>query len=281
MLDTLRNWRQLRHNPIYLRESGHWGEPNPYYRQISRYMPFVVLAIVVLGFCCGANSLSAFFGIGELSSVLAVATCIPGAITQAISWAALVLVPALTAPMVIEEKRLGTWEVLRMTPYSTSEIILSKLLGGLARLKIWKPLLLLNAVQLLIGVVVIYTVATRNTIFSTDFVMTVANPLLVLRPWIEIAWIACTGLVFSTIMESGRAALVATYAVVVGFKFLNGWLLWVILALVLEGLFSSALIAGIVSMGPLVGLSLILVITGFVLGRRAHLLEQSDRLSVA
>ena len=42
-------FRSLNENPIYLREKGGWGNPNPFYEMLRRYSPFVVMAAIVLG----------------------------------------------------------------------------------------------------------------------------------------------------------------------------------------------------------------------------------------
>ncbi|MDJ0753493.1 MAG: hypothetical protein QNJ45_08255 [Ardenticatenaceae bacterium] len=275
MLKTLRSWHRIRNNPIYRRENGYWGEPNHYYREINRYMPFVVLGVMVIGFCCGANTLSTMFGLSTNESALTLAACLPNFVVQMISWAAIVLVPALTAPMVVEEVRLGTWEMLRLTPFSTEEILISKLLGGLLRLKIWRILLLLNAFQLLAAVAALLIAATIDTL-GIDLLVTLVNPVLILRPWVEIIWVALTGLVLSTWMATGRAALVATYGITIGVKLLNGWLLWAIVASISELAFSNTtLFSLILTLGPFLGYVVLLIGTYWVLIRRARYLDEN------
>lgn len=248
------------------------------YRQVNRYLPFIVLGVMVIGFCCGVNSLSALFGVNDSNAVLGVAACLPNLVMQVISWAAVVLVPALTAPMVAEEVRHGTWEMLRLTPYTTGEIVVSKLLGGLARLKIWVPLLVLNGVQLLAGAgVVMFSLISAD--LPTEVLFTLANPLVIIRPWIEIAWIALTGLVFSMYMSTGRGALVATYAVAVGVKVVNGWLLWAIMAFFAEMALNNPTILSIVfSIGPSLGYFFILAVTALILSRRARYFDEMEML---
>lgn len=48
--------RTLPENPIYLREKGTWGRPNPFYNKLSRYLPLVIIGAIVFAICAGTGT---------------------------------------------------------------------------------------------------------------------------------------------------------------------------------------------------------------------------------
>jgi hypothetical protein len=55
-------WRNLRRNPVYLREKGEWGRPNPFYDKVNRLSPLLVLAALVIGSCTLYTNPALFLG---------------------------------------------------------------------------------------------------------------------------------------------------------------------------------------------------------------------------
>ncbi|MEM8858958.1 MAG: hypothetical protein AAGD96_11595 [Chloroflexota bacterium] len=207
--------KNIQSNPIYLREQGRWGEPNPYYAALMRYLPLIIIAVLALGIFCGYGQLiSPLLGIGEAASVIVLLVCIPNILVQILTWVGLIIAPALTAPAVVEEVNRGSWEILRLTPMPILDIIWAKLLGGLSRLRIWWALIILSVVYGL-GT----GIGTSLLIYETTDQIAVGWGLLtaivaVSRPLLEIGFAGLTGLTVSLWTASARAALIATYALV-------------------------------------------------------------------
>jgi hypothetical protein len=216
--------RDLPQNPIYLRERGSWGNPNPFFDNLKRFSPFVILGTISLGLCAGYNpSLMAGFGNDDVLALVWCLVCLPGIMLSMITIFASLMVPALTAPAISMEQDKGTWDVLRMTPYSTHTILLAKLFGALSRLRIWPVLLVLTLLQgLMMGCLM--TLAGGET--------AVIGWLLGLstftRPWLEILFAAFTGMYFSTLVRSATVALASAYTAVILFRLLNSSGLWVL-----------------------------------------------------
>lgn len=224
----IRFWRELKQNPIYLRETGRWGEPNPFFATLNRYSPFIILGTLLLTICsCGSNFSA--FGAGDNSQLAAfwILICLPNLMLQALTWAGIILTPALTAPAVAEEMKRGTWEILRLTPIPTWQILVAKMLGSLARLKIWWPLLIASILQAMGAALGLLTAIStfEEGLSATLWALTLAITLLI-RPWAEIGFAAVVGITISTWAHSARTALAGSYTAVVAMKLINTSLLW-------------------------------------------------------
>lgn len=206
-------WRELRQNPIYLRESGQWGEPNATFAWLKRYSPFLVIAVFVLTACCGLSNNSFFLGLDSDLAVFWVLVCLPNVVMQGLLWAAVLLVPALTAPSISEERKRGTWDMLRLTPQPMWHILLAKLFGGLARLKIWWPMLAVSLFQIggsAVGILLAQDFLASN--LASLFGVIAMSVAMAARPWLEVICIALLGVNASAVTYSARSGLVATYA---------------------------------------------------------------------
>ena len=111
--------------------------------------------------------------------------------------------------------------MLRATPIPDRDILLSKLFGGLARLRIWKLLFALSILQafLIVGI----------SLFAPESAIRPAISLAiatVLRPWLEIGFAAFTGMFISTWVRSATIALAASYIAVVLVRLFNSTALW-------------------------------------------------------
>lgn len=147
------------------------------------------------------------------------------------------MAPALTAPSVSQELDLGAWDLLRMTPQPTFQILLAKMMGGLARLRIWNVLLGLSLLESAIWFLGIWF---SDAPFSLAVLLALTT---VVRPFLEILFAGLLGTYFSTWMRSARAALTATYGSLVLFRLLNNLFLWGWLAAIL-GVSSEVLAFG-------------------------------------
>ncbi|WP_420629605.1 ABC transporter permease [Candidatus Leptofilum sp.] len=215
-------FRSLNENPVYLREKGGWGNPNPYYEKLRRYSPFVVMGAIVLGLCAGTNP--ALLGAtedDELFNFICL-VCLPGGMLSMLTIYGSFMAPALTAPTISMEVNRGTWDILRLTPHATSSILLAKLFGGLARLNIWKVMLVLSFFQALMLLLVITVVPSEATAVSSLLIGLGAW----LRPWVEVLFAAFIGMYLSTWARSSTFALAASYVSVVLMKLFNSSLIW-------------------------------------------------------
>ncbi len=204
--------------------------------------------------------------------------CLPNLLAQILTWAGIFLAPALTAPAIVEERKRGSWEILRLTPYSTTHVLLAKLMGGLSRLKIWLPLLLVNGLQLIIGA---YALISLTAIGSpgTAVVTLVILLLFMIRPWAEIGLAALVGLIFSSFSRSARGALVGSYAAIAVFKFFSNSLLWGQLAFTaLTNPEFDEIAFGLFAIGPLLIYLGLIFAALIVLRARAISLERGEEL---
>lgn len=220
-------WQALRANPVYLRERGVWGNPNPFYAHLTRYSPFVVIGAILFGVCAGGTNPTLFAG-GD--SALMAATCflcLPGFVLTAVALYGQFMAPALTAPSISLERAGGTWDILRLTPLSMRLILFSKLFGGLSRLRIWPILFALSVLQG--GIMFCSITLLGQELAWWGGLMGLAT---MLRPWLELFFAAFIGMYFSTIASSGMIALVGSYAVLALVKLFNSSGLWAV-ALVL------------------------------------------------
>ncbi|MEM9775920.1 MAG: hypothetical protein AAF902_15190, partial [Chloroflexota bacterium] len=198
--------RSIQSHPIYQREQGRWGEPNPYYATLMRYLPLVIIVVLALGVFCGYGQFfSTLFGVGEAAGVIILLVCIPNILIQILTWVGIIIAPALTAPAVVEEVNRGSWEILRLTPLPTLHIIWAKLLGGMSRLRIWWALII-PSVNSGIGT----GIGTSALMYETTGRIAVGWGLLtmiaaVLRPLLEIGFAGLAGLTISLWTASARA----------------------------------------------------------------------------
>jgi ABC-type transport system involved in multi-copper enzyme maturation permease subunit len=213
--------RSLKENPIYLREKGEWGNPNPFYEKLRRYSPFVVMGAIVFGLCAGFNP--AFYGsaIDNDLFVFVALLCLPGALLSMLTMYGSFMAPALTAPAISMEVDRGTWDILRLTPHSSATILLAKLFGALNRLRIWKVMLVLSAFQ---GFILLCALTAFTGQFGLALLLIGLGT--VLRPWVEVLFAAFMGMFISTLVRSSRYALAGSYICVVLMRLFNGSLLW-------------------------------------------------------
>lgn len=205
-------WTKIKQNPVYQRERGRWGEPNRFFATLNRYSPFLIIGIFVFTVCCGFNS--SLIGLDSNLTTFWAILCLPNLAMQGLMWAVVLLVPALTAPSISEEMKQGTWDILRLTPQPMSDILLAKVFGGLARLKIWWPMLIVSLFQMAGAVLGIVTVQAFESTGENLFVVILLAVAVVTRPWLEVLCVALIGINFSAVAGSARTALVGSYAVI-------------------------------------------------------------------
>ena len=210
-------WTRIKRNPVYQRERGRWGEPNPFFARLNRYSPFIIIGIFIFTVCCGWNS--AFTGLDPSYAVMWAVLCLPNLAMQGLSWAVVILVPALTAPSISEEMRRGTWDILRLTPQPLYDILLAKVFGSLGRLKIWWPMLIVSIIQAAGAVVGVLGSQLVERSGSGLVMVSLLALSLVVRPWLETICVALIGITASTVAASARAALVGSYAAVLLIRF--------------------------------------------------------------
>lgn len=218
-------WQWLRHlhqNPVYLREKGSWGNPNPFYEKLSRYSPFVVIGAIVLGVCAGSSNPALLSGNDDLF-ILWCLLCLPGALLSTLTIFGLFMAPALTAPSISLEMNRGTWDILRLTPQPTGQILLAKLFGALARLRFWPVLFVLSLFQ---GAFMACVAALGDQELGLMGLM--LGVTLATRPWLEILFAAFTGMYLSTRVRSATTALVFSYSAIVVVRVLNSSGVWLI-----------------------------------------------------
>jgi hypothetical protein len=202
-------WRNLRRNPVYLREKGHWGRPNPFYDSVNRFSPIFVLVGLVFGGCTLYTNpalLTGTSGFGPLFCLF----CLPGIVVSALTLFGSFMAPAATAPTLSLEISQGTWDILRLTPQSTHSILLAKLFGGLARLPIWTLLGALTMIQTCLFMLGLLAVTSAGD--GLDFILVILTCLFFLgRPWIEILFAGFLGMYASTWIPTPTLALATSY----------------------------------------------------------------------
>jgi hypothetical protein len=231
-------WRNLAGNPVYLREKGQWGRPNPFYDKVNRFSPFFLLAALVLGSCTAYSNPSLFLGNSGLGAFYCL-MCLPGLLVNTLTLFGSFLAPALTAPSISSELNQGTWDILRLTPQSTLSILLAKLFGGLSRLPIWTILFVLTLIQSAIFSCSLLVASGSQA--DSWLPILLAGLSLLIRPWLEVLFAAFLGMYLSTWVRSAALALAWSYAGLVLFKLVNNSALWTALALAATG--SEAVIA--------------------------------------
>lgn len=236
-------WCALDQNPIYRRERGDWGRPNPYYNYLARFSPFIVLGTLLAGACTAwLNPL--FLSQVNEAFLVSCLLCLPGILLNVLTWYGVIMAPALTAPTISLEINAGTWDVIRTTPHTDLSIVLAKFLGAMSRLRIWPTL---TALSLLQGVILfISTLIVTNNVDAPPLRL-VASLLIgassALRPWLEVMFAGILGMYLSTQIPSTSLALAASYGGLLFVRLFNNSLLWGALSGVLtdQGSFSYAL----------------------------------------
>jgi hypothetical protein len=264
-----RQWRELKNHPVYQRERGGWGKPNRFYDSLSRYSPFVVMGAILFGVCAGSSNPALLAGNDALIAFWCL-LCLPGMVLNGVTLFGMLMAPALTAPTISMELDRGTWDILRATPLSTRSIIMAKLFGALARLRIWPILFALSLLQgLLLTCSILFTVGSAPG-ESAALGGVVVGVTSAIRPWLEILFAAFVGMIASTLVKSATTALAASYTAVILTKLFNSSLIWLGIASVFDLRESLVLVAS--GVGPTA--VYLLVIVGLWIG----LLRQADRL---
>jgi ABC-type transport system involved in multi-copper enzyme maturation permease subunit len=215
-------WRGLKENPVYLREKGVWGKPNPFYERLAVFIPFIIMGGLVLGLCVVPGNLLtlAFANENEIFFLIYCLLCLPAVLLQALTWFGVIMAPALTATTIGREIDQGNWDILRLTPQSVWSIVWAKLLGGLARLRVWPLIWALSLVQALaFGGAYLLAPAGYNWLWAAP--MGLAT---LLRPSLEIFLAGLMGITVSIWVRSAIMALVTTYGLLILFK-LTIWLI--------------------------------------------------------
>ncbi|MBK8933828.1 MAG: hypothetical protein IPM76_16235 [Chloroflexi bacterium] len=264
-MNAWRWWQALRANPVYLREKGTWGNPNPFYAQLMRYSPFMVIGAVLLGVCAGSTNTTLFSGNEDLFAA-ACFLCLPGFLLTAVSLYAQFLAPALTAPTISQERAQGTWDILRLTPLSMRLILAGKLFGSLSRLRIWPILFALSLLQGGILSLSVSAFGGERALWGWLLGLTT-----MLRPWAEVMFAALIGLYTSTVVESAMMALVGAYTAVILLKIFNNSGLW--LALLLLNNANETLSLVLPTVGPLLIYGLVITAVWFGLSHQAKKLS--------
>jgi hypothetical protein len=264
-----RQWRELKNHPVYQRERGGWGKPNRFYDSLSRYSPFVVMGAILLGVCAGSSNPALLSGDDALM-VFWCLLCLPGMALNGVTLFGMFMAPALTAPTISMELDRGTWDILRATPLSTREIVLAKLLGALARLRIWPILFALSLLQgLLLSCSFFFALGT-DAGNSAALSGVIVGMTTAVRPWLEILFAAFVGMMTSTLIHSATTALAASYTAVVLTKLFNSSLIWMGVAALIGG--------GEVVSFALSGLGPTAVYVVAIVGLWVGLMRQADRL---
>ncbi len=255
--------RALRQNPVYLREKGSWGNPNPFYTKLRRYSPFFVIGAILLGFCSASSNLGLYSGASGNDElfIFYCLLCLPGMALSMLTIFGTFMAPALTAPSIGLEMDQGSWDLLRLTPQSTRSILLAKLFGGLARLKIWPVLFVLSLFQglLITGISFLSGAFSESAIGQWGILLGITT---VVRPWLEIFFAAVLGMFVSTWVRSSTMALVGSYSGIVFVKLFNNSVSWAAVGGVVGSSENGLFIGG--TAGPPFGY--VLLIVGLLVG---------------
>ncbi len=166
-----------------------------------------------------------------------------------------------------QEIEAGTWEVLRTTPMPTSEILLAKMFGGLARLRIWKLISALSIYQGGVTTLVMLMAGFGKIGVFVGFLETI-------RPFSEILFSALASMYISTYSRSPVMALIGSYATVILFRLVNNNTLWNIF--ILDGILQLSLSAktrAITYVAPSIAYLIAIIFLWFGLIRRAYQIE--------
>ena len=250
---------------MYLRERGHWGNPNPFYAHLTRYSPFMIMGAVLLGLCAGSVNPTLFSGNDGLTAA-ACFLCLPGFLLTAVSLYGQFMAPALTAPTISLERAQGTWDILRLTPLPMSVILWAKLSGALSRLRIWPALFALSLLQGGILALSVSLFGGERAVWG--WLLGLAT---MVRPWLEVTFAAIVGLYMSTVVESAMMALVAAYAAIVLVKLFNNSAIWLVVLFYTEA--SETAVMALPTLGPMTLYGLMVTAVGF------GLLQQAKKLN--
>lgn len=269
--------RTLRQNPIYLREKGSWGTPNPLYTKLSRYSPFFVIGAIIFGLCSALSNFGLFTGYlgNDRLPAFYWLLGLPIILLPMLTLFGTFMAPALTAPSISLEIDRGSWDLLRLTPQSTRSILLAKLFGSLARLRIWPLLSVLSVFQglLIIGFSFFGGAASNSDLGQWGIVLGVAMSV---RPWIQIFFAAVLGMFISTWVRSSTMALVGSYSGIVIVRLFNNLGTWAAVGTVvgtaLGSVENGAIIGGLV--GPLFGYAVLIIGLLFGISWRANRVVQ-------
>lgn len=258
-------WRDLTQNPVYLREKGRWGTPNPFYEKLRRFSPLVVIGVIVLGACSGWSNPSLFAGNGDLV-LLWCLVCVPGMLLSTLTLFGAFMAPALTAPLISLEISQGTWDVLRTTPIPLNTILLAKLFGALSRLRLFWWLLF--TVSLFYGLLTACSLSlTAEPYALWGWALGLAT---VIRPWVEVVCAALLGMYLSTWIRSATIALASSYGSLVALKLVNNMGVWILVTTQMN-LAEQSVWSG--TLGPTAVYTLLLLFLFIALRRRARTLE--------
>jgi len=224
------HWRQLATNPIYLREKGVWGNPHPFYDRLALLVPLILLPGLLLGLCGAPAGLLPLTVISELFIGVYCLLCLPAVLLQALTWLGVFMAPALTATSLGREIDQGNWDILRLTPQPVRLIVAAKLLGALARLRLWPLLWLLSLLQALaLGAGFLLA----GSLYNWFWVIPVTLSSL-LRPSLEIFWAGLLGMTVSLWVRSAIMALATTYGLIILFRTAVWLMSWLLLSLTVE-----------------------------------------------
>jgi hypothetical protein len=209
--------RGLKENPVYLREKGAWGKPNPFYERAAVFVPFIIVGGLVLGLCAAPTNMFAlaFTSENDLFFLIYCLLCLPATLLQTLTWFGLIMAPALTATSIGREIDQGNWDILRLTPQSVWSIVWAKLLGGLVRLRVWPLIWLLSLIQAV-------AFGGAYLLTSSSYGWLWAGPIglsALLRPSLEIFLAGILGITVSIWVRSAVLSLVTTYGLLLLFKF--------------------------------------------------------------
>lgn len=267
-MSLLAEWRALRQHPVYLREKGAWGRGNPYYATFSRYSPLLMIGAMLLGVCGAGTNLAVWSGGSELFLAWCL-LCLPGMAMSALVLFGSLMAPALAATSISHERVTGTWDILRVVPLSQRRLVLAKLLGGLARLRLlWVALFGLSLFQGLVMVCSIMITSPQAAGWGWLLGLSTA-----VRPWLEVLFAALAGMWNGIWIRSAVLALVASLTAVFLFKLLNSSLLWM---LVVRQFAAGLPMVAYSAALPTASYALAVLLVGAVLLARADRIEIGD-----
>lgn len=267
-------WRELEQNPIYRRERGEWGKPNPYYDHLARFSPFIVLGTLLVGACTAWLNPLFMSQVNEVF-VVSCLLCLPGILLNVLTWYGVIMAPALTAPSISLEVNAGTWDTIRATPHTDLSIVLAKFLGAMSRLRIWPTLM---AVSLLQGAI-LFIAALIATNSATQPGLRAGVSLLVgisgaLRPWVEVMFAGILGMLLSTYIRSTSLALAASYGGLLFAHLFNNSLLWGMMTGVFTNQSSFSYVLALVA-PPLVYLTINVGLSAALMHRAGRLADET------
>jgi hypothetical protein len=153
-----------------------------------------------------------------------------------------------------------------VTPVSNRQIVLAKLFGALARLRVfWIGLFALSMFQGLIMACSVSLTVPTYAVWSWLLGLSV-----MLRPWLEVLFAGMVGMLCSLLVRSAVVALVFSYTAVLLFKLINNPVVW-LLGAGLLGVDRQIAIAS--TLLPTVVYGLAILVSGIALLAQAERLE--------